>query len=98
MRVARTHEPRCAHLAFGRPFRQHLHQSAIAQLAGDEPVGISIIGNATGSTANLADAVHAIALAGIRPVIDTTFAFEAVPEAYRYLESAAHVGKVAITF
>lgn len=59
---------------------------------------LSIVGNATGSTADLADAVRAISVAGITPVIDTTFAFDAAPEAYRFLESAAHVGKVAITF
>ena len=57
---------------------------------------ISIVGNATGSTTNLADAVRAITMAGIKPVIDTVFAFEATRDAYRLLESAAHVGKVAI--
>jgi NADPH:quinone reductase-like Zn-dependent oxidoreductase len=32
----------------------------------------------------------------IRPVVDRVFAFDAVPEAYRYLESGAHFGKVVI--
>ena len=33
----------------------------------------------------------------IQPVIDRTFAFEDAAEAYRYHESAAHVGKLVIT-
>lgn len=59
---------------------------------------LSIVGNATGSTADLADAVRAITTAGLKLVIDRTFAFETAPQAYRLLESAAHVGKIAITF
>ena len=59
---------------------------------------IAIVGNATGSTANLADTVRAVAAAHIKPVIDTIFGFEQAPDAYRYLESAGHVGKIAITF
>jgi NADPH:quinone reductase-like Zn-dependent oxidoreductase len=57
---------------------------------------LRIIGNNTGSTANFADAVRAIAGADIRPVIDRTFGFDDAPAAYRLLESAAHFGKVAI--
>jgi NADPH:quinone reductase-like Zn-dependent oxidoreductase len=33
----------------------------------------------------------------MRPVIDRRFPFEQAPEAYRYLESGAHFGKVCIT-
>ena len=39
----------------------------------------------------------ALALRQVRPVIDRVFAFEQAQEAYRYLESQAHVGKVVIT-
>ncbi|SOE95000.1 Zinc-binding dehydrogenase [Burkholderia sp. D7] len=57
---------------------------------------LNIVGNNTGSTANLADAVRAIATTGIKPVIDRTFGFEQTVDAYRFVESAAHFGKVAI--
>ncbi|BFU44067.1 zinc-dependent alcohol dehydrogenase family protein [Krasilnikovia sp. MM14-A1004] len=39
---------------------------------------------------------RAIALAGLRPVIDKRFGFDDVEAAYRYLESGAHVGKVVL--
>jgi NADPH:quinone reductase-like Zn-dependent oxidoreductase len=57
---------------------------------------LNMVGNNTGSTANLTDAVRAIATAGIKPVIDRTYGFERAVDAYRFLESAAHFGKVAI--
>ncbi|APA90365.2 NAD(P)-dependent alcohol dehydrogenase (plasmid) [Paraburkholderia sprentiae WSM5005] len=57
---------------------------------------LRIVGNNTGSTANLADAVRAIAETGIKPVIDRTFDFDDAPAAYRFLEGASHFGKVAI--
>jgi NADPH:quinone reductase-like Zn-dependent oxidoreductase len=39
---------------------------------------------------------RAIAQASLRPVIDRVFPFAEAPEAYRYLQSAAHTGKVVI--
>ena len=39
---------------------------------------------------------RAIAVAGLKPVIDKVFAFDETPAAYRYLQSAAHFGKVII--
>jgi NADPH:quinone reductase-like Zn-dependent oxidoreductase len=39
---------------------------------------------------------RAIALHRIEPVVDRIFPFEEAPEAYRYLKSAQHVGKVVI--
>jgi NADPH:quinone reductase-like Zn-dependent oxidoreductase len=39
---------------------------------------------------------RAIATCQLRPVIDRTFPFAEAPEAYRYLESGAHFGKVCI--
>ena len=30
----------------------------------------------------------------IKPVIDSSFSFEALPDALRYLESGRHVGKI----
>jgi NADPH:quinone reductase-like Zn-dependent oxidoreductase len=39
---------------------------------------------------------RAIALHRLRPVIDRVFAFADAPDAYRYLKSGAHFGKVVI--
>lgn len=39
----------------------------------------------------------AISSYGIRPVIDRVFPFAEAPEAYRYMESGAHFGKVVIS-
>jgi NADPH:quinone reductase-like Zn-dependent oxidoreductase len=33
----------------------------------------------------------------IRPVVDRSFGWEEAPAAYRYFESGAHFGKVAVT-
>jgi NADPH:quinone reductase-like Zn-dependent oxidoreductase len=41
---------------------------------------------------------RAISVAGMRPVIDRTFPFAEAREALAYLESAAHFGKVVLTF
>jgi NADPH:quinone reductase-like Zn-dependent oxidoreductase len=39
---------------------------------------------------------RAIAQAALKPVIDRVFPFTEAPAAYRYLHSAAHIGKVVI--
>ena len=39
---------------------------------------------------------RAISLVGLRPVVDRVFGFEEALEAYRYMESGAHFGKVCI--
>jgi NADPH:quinone reductase-like Zn-dependent oxidoreductase len=59
---------------------------------------LNILGSQTGSTSDLASAVHALNQARIEPVIDRVFAFEAADEAYAYLASGAHFGKVVIGF
>lgn len=57
---------------------------------------LNIVGNNTGSTANLQAAVRAIETAGIVPEVDRVFGFKDTQQAYRYLQSAGHVGKVVI--
>lgn len=57
---------------------------------------LNIIGNNTGSTDNLRSAVNAISTARIVPEIDRVFAFAETQTAYRYLQTAGHVGKVVI--
>ncbi len=39
---------------------------------------------------------RALALREVRPVVDRVFGFGEAAEAYRYLESQAHFGKVVI--
>jgi NADPH:quinone reductase-like Zn-dependent oxidoreductase len=41
---------------------------------------------------------RAICLHQIKPIIDRVFPFDATPEAYRYLKSGSHFGKVVIEF
>jgi NADPH:quinone reductase-like Zn-dependent oxidoreductase len=49
-----------------------------------------------GSREMFEDMNRAMAVNDVHPVIDRTFAFEETREAYRYLESGAHFGKVCI--
>jgi len=42
------------------------------------------------------DMLRAMEVSEIHPVIDRVFDFDQAPEAYRYLESQAHVGKIVI--
>ncbi|MGB1876494.1 MAG: zinc-dependent alcohol dehydrogenase family protein [Rhodospirillaceae bacterium] len=53
-------------------------------------------GITSGSKTMLEECVAAIEVNGIDPVIDKVFSFEDAPEAYEYLDSAAHIGKVVI--
>jgi NADPH:quinone reductase-like Zn-dependent oxidoreductase len=39
---------------------------------------------------------RAISLAGLRPVVDRAFNFEEIADAMRYMESAAHFGKICV--
>jgi NADPH:quinone reductase-like Zn-dependent oxidoreductase len=44
------------------------------------------------------DMVRAIEAIGMKPVIDRTFALDALADAFRYEEAAAHLGKICIGF
>ncbi|OYY72701.1 NAD(P)-dependent alcohol dehydrogenase [Sphingomonas sp. 28-63-12] len=57
---------------------------------------LTLKGIAEGSRAMLTNLVDAVAANDIHPVIDRTFAFDDAANAYRYLHSGAHVGKVMI--
>ena len=39
---------------------------------------------------------RAISVAGLKPVVDKVFSFDEAKEAYKYLASQKHVGKVVI--
>ncbi|MBM7454604.1 NADPH:quinone reductase-like Zn-dependent oxidoreductase [Oceanisphaera litoralis] len=55
-----------------------------------------MVGIYVGSRAMLEQTVKLVAGAGIKPVVDRVFPFAEAKEAYRYLESGAHFGKVVI--
>lgn len=57
---------------------------------------LNILGSQTGSTTDLTSAVRAVQQAHIEPVIDRLFPFEAAADAYAYLASGSHFGKVVI--
>ncbi|MFZ4286247.1 zinc-dependent alcohol dehydrogenase family protein [Variovorax sp. HJSM1_2] len=58
---------------------------------------LRIVGNNTGSVADLADAARAIAAHRMLPVIDQSFAIDEAPAAYAALSaSGKHFGKIAI--
>ena len=77
---------------------------SVAPQADAAPMNIGLIiyknivlkGIAEGSRAMLASLLRVIALHDIQPVIDRTFAFDDAAEAFTYLKSANHVGKVLI--
>ena len=57
---------------------------------------IVLKGITSGSRAMLEEFVDAIEVGGFNPVVDRVFDFDEAPEAYRYLETGAHIGKVVI--
>jgi NADPH:quinone reductase-like Zn-dependent oxidoreductase len=59
--------------------------------------GLHIQGIRVGSRAMFEDLNRAIAVNGLRPVIDHVFPFEEAREALRHLQGAGHVGKVVIS-
>jgi NADPH:quinone reductase-like Zn-dependent oxidoreductase len=58
---------------------------------------VTIRGVYVGSTAMLSDLARAMTVAGLRPVIDSTFPFDSAVDAYRALLRADHIGKIVIT-
>jgi len=57
---------------------------------------LTVQGIYVGSRNLFRDMNEAIAVAGLRPVIHQSFAFEEAPEAYRAMEAAGHFGKLVI--
>jgi NADPH:quinone reductase-like Zn-dependent oxidoreductase len=82
------------------------HISLIGVLSGNAgevnplPVlmkGIRIQGIYVGARETFVEMLRAIGMHGMRPVIDRVFPFLEAKEAYRYLKSGAHFGKVVIS-
>jgi len=55
-----------------------------------------LVGIYVGSRTMLEKVMRLVASTGLQPVVDRVFPFEEVQEAYRYMESGAHFGKVVI--
>lgn len=72
-------------------------------VVGTVPLGLiglqtlSVRGVYVGSVAMFDDMNRAMAMHGLRPVIDRVFPFEKTGDALRYLQSARHFGKVVIS-
>jgi NADPH:quinone reductase-like Zn-dependent oxidoreductase len=56
----------------------------------------NVQGISVGSTQMFEAMNRAIAAGGLKPVIDKVFGFDEAPAAYRYMQSAAHFGKIVI--
>jgi NADPH:quinone reductase-like Zn-dependent oxidoreductase len=80
--------------------------AVIGRLTGTEPARFDpaalfggakkLAGLMVGSRAMTQDLARFVEQAQLKPVIDRRFAFEQVGAAYRYLEQAAHFGKVVV--
>ena len=71
-------------------------------LGGDVPTGrlmtkqVRLQGLIVGSRRQQQEFVAALSLSDIRPVIDRSFTFERLPDAFRHQESGAHFGKICV--
>jgi NADPH:quinone reductase-like Zn-dependent oxidoreductase len=61
------------------------------------PKNATLRGIFVGGREHFEGLLRAVAVNELRPVIDRTFDFESAPQAYEYLKSAQHFGKVVIT-
>ena len=59
---------------------------------------IRLIGITVGSREQQQDMVAAVEANAIVPVVDRSFALEQLAEAFRYQESGAHFGKIAVEY
>lgn len=59
---------------------------------------LHLIGVSVGSRAQFADMLAAITRWQIKPVIDHTYGFDAVPEALRAMQAGSHFGKLCIRY
>jgi NADPH:quinone reductase-like Zn-dependent oxidoreductase len=55
-----------------------------------------MVGIFVGSRAMLEGVMRFVATTEIKPVVDRVFGFDEAKEAYRYMESGSHFGKVVI--
>lgn len=89
-----------------RSTRSGGHVSLIGVLAGPAKVNLTRVlmnnicvqGVLVGSRDRFEAMNAAVAHHEMRPVVDRVFGFEELPEAFAYLESGAHFGKIALEF
>lgn len=87
-----------------KAIRRGGHIALIGVLAGGGEIDprfifvkqVKVQGIYVGSRRMFEEMNRAIETSGLRPVLDRVFGFEEAPEAYRYLESGAHFGKVCV--
>jgi NADPH:quinone reductase-like Zn-dependent oxidoreductase len=60
--------------------------------------GVEISPMKVGSREHLEAITRAMAFHKLRPVVDSRYSFEQLPEALRHLQSGRHLGKIAISF
>jgi NADPH:quinone reductase-like Zn-dependent oxidoreductase len=76
----------------------------LAGMAGEIPSyeiflnQLKISGVLVGSRADQLDMIRALEVNGIRPAIDSTFALDALADAYRHQASGKHFGKICVEF
>ena len=76
----------------------------LTRQSGDLPLSLMMIKNArlqgmlVGSRRQQQEMVRGIEANGLRPVIDRTFALEALADAFRHEESGQHFGKICLEF
>jgi NADPH:quinone reductase-like Zn-dependent oxidoreductase len=71
-------------------------QRADRETAEKNDRGIRVDSVYVGSARHFEALNASIQRTGLRPVVDRVFSFEQAPEAYRYLESGRHLGKVVV--
>jgi NADPH:quinone reductase-like Zn-dependent oxidoreductase len=71
-------------------------EMASRDIAEKNDRGIRVDQVFVGSARHLQNLAESLATSNLRPIIDRVFSFDEAPDAYRYLQSAAHFGKVVI--
>lgn len=72
--------------------------TGVPQSSGVFAAGVEISSAKVGSREDFEALNRAIAFHGVKPVIDSRFPFEALPDALRALQQGRHLGKIVINF
>jgi NADPH:quinone reductase-like Zn-dependent oxidoreductase len=71
-------------------------KDAATEIFSIVPKGLNVFGIYVGSRTMFEEMNRALLQNRLKPVIDRVFPFAEAPDAFRYLESGAHFGKVVI--
>lgn len=72
--------------------------TGLPQSSGVFAAGVEVGSAKVGSREDLEALIRAMAFHGVRPVIDSRFSFEALPEGLRALQQGRHLGKIVVNF